>query len=178
MNGELTNDPKETLRVRARALARLPEDEADGEASLELLEFRLAQECYAVETRHVREVHPLKNLTPLPSVPPFISGIVNVRGRILPVLDLKKFFGLPDSGLTDLHRIILISGHGLELGLLADISVGVINIPAKTLKAGPSTLTGIGTEYVEGVTDRRLIVLAMDRILMDPRILVNETVDT
>ena len=82
---------------------------------LELLEFRLASERYAVESRLVQEVHPLRDLTPLPCTPPFVLGIVNVRGRILPVLDLKKFFDLPERGLTDLHRIILVRGNDLEL---------------------------------------------------------------
>ena len=103
-----TPDAREILRARARALARPRERAAVAEASLELLEFRLAQESYALETRHVREVYPLRDLTPLPCTPPFVLGIVNVRGRITPVIDIKKFFDLPDKGLTDLHRIILV----------------------------------------------------------------------
>src|SRR5882757_6299566 len=95
------NDPQEILRARARVLARPPERQAEAGAMLDLLEFRLAQECYAVENRYVQEVCPLKELTPLPCTPPFLLGIVNVRGRILPVLDLKKFFDLPEKGLTD-----------------------------------------------------------------------------
>src|ERR1700726_1698325 len=99
------------LPARAHALARPPAHTPAAETMLDVLEFRLAQERYAIETRYVREVHPLKDLTPLPCTPPFVLGIVNVRGRIVPVFDLKKFFDLPDQGLTDLHRIILIEGH-------------------------------------------------------------------
>jgi len=172
-----TPDVKTILRARAKALARAPEQSSIGEATLELLEFRLAQERYALETRYVREVYPLKNLTPLPSTPPFVVGIVNVRGRILPVLDLKKFFGLPENGLTDLHRIIIVFGHELEFGLLADVSVGVQTIPLSSLQPPLPTLTGIGADYLKGVTAERLIVLDMDRILTDPRIIVNEEVE-
>ncbi len=172
-----TPDAKQILRARARALARPPERAAVAEASLEVLEFQLAQERYALETSYVREVHPLKNLTPLPCTPPFVLGIVNVRGRILPVLNLKKFFGLPDNGLTDLHRIILVGGNGLELGLLADISVGVRSIPVDSLQASLPTLTGIGAEYLKGVTAERLVVLDMGRILADSRIIVHEEVE-
>lgn len=172
-----TPDARQILRARARALARPPESAAVAEASLEVLEFRLAQERYALETRYVREVHPLKNLTPLPCTPPFVLGIVNVRGRILPVLDLKKIFDLPENGLTDLHRIILVSGNDLELGLLADVSVGVRSIPVDSLQASLPTLTGIGAEYLKGVTAERLVVLDMGRILADPRIIVNEEVE-
>src|SRR5208282_3436424 len=103
-------------------------------AVFELLEFRLAQERYALESRWVREVSAFKELTPLPCCPPFVLGIVNVRGRILPVLDLKKFFDLPEKGLTDLHRIVLVGDNSLELGILADTIVGVRSVPATDLQ--------------------------------------------
>ena len=95
-------------------------------------------------------MHPLRDLTPLPCTPPFVLGIVNVRGRILPVLDLKKFFDLPEQGLTDLHRIILVSGNDLELGLLADVIVGVRSVPADSLQPSLPTLTGIRADYLKG----------------------------
>jgi len=170
-------DARQILRARARALARPPERAAVAAASLELLEFRLARESYALETHYVREVYPLKNLTPLPCTPPFVLGIVNVRGRILPVLDLKKFFELPEEGLTDLHRIILVHGNDLELGLLADVIAGVRTIPVERLQASLPTLTGIRAEYLKGVTAERLVVLDLDRILADPKIIVHEEVE-
>lgn len=168
---------RQILRARAQALARPLEISGIAEAPLELLEFRLARERYALETRYVRGVHPLKNLTPLPSTPPFVLGIVNVRGRILPVLDVKKFFGLPENGLTDLHRIILVGGNDLELGLLADIGVGVLTIAAGSVQPPPPTLTGIGAEYLKGITAERLVVLDIGRILADPGILVHQEAD-
>ena len=170
-------DARQILRDRARALARPPERAAIAEASLELLEFRLARECYALETRYVREVIPLKNLTPLPCTPSFVLGIVNARGRILPVLDLKKLFDLPEQGLTDLHRVIFVQGNDLELGLLADVIVGVSIIAAKSLQPSLPTLTGIGTDYLKGVTAERLVVLDLERILADPKIVVREEVE-
>ena len=165
------------LRARAQALAR-PAAAAAAEASLDVLEFRLAQEQYAIETRYVREVYPLRDLTPLPGTPPFVQGIVNVRGRIVPVLNLKTFFDLPEQGMTDLHRIILLGGNGLELGLLADATVGVRSIPADALQPSLPTLTGIRSEYLKGVTAERLIVLDAARILADPKIIVHEEVET
>ncbi|MEK6210807.1 MAG: chemotaxis protein CheW [Pseudomonadota bacterium] len=172
-----TPDAKQILRARAQALARPLESAPVAEASIEVLEFRLAQERYALETRYVREVHPLKNLTPLPCTPAFVLGIVNVRGRILPVLDLKKFFGLPENGLTDLHRVILVGDGDLELGVLADVGVGVLTIPVESMQPPLPTLTGIGAEYLKGITAERLVVLDMGRILSDPKILVHEEVD-
>jgi purine-binding chemotaxis protein CheW len=164
------------LRERAQELARIPPAPAPG-TMLELLEFGLASERYALERRYVQEVHPLRELTPLPCTPAFIVGIVNVRGRIVPVLDLKKFFQLPERGLTDLHRTIIVRGHDLEIGLLADVIIGMSSVPAESLQPSLPTLTGIRADYLKGVTERRLVVLAVDRILTDPKIMVHEEVE-
>lgn len=166
------------LRERARLLARAPTVDGLATDEIELLEFRLASECYAVETRHVVEVHTLRDLTPLPGTPAFVRGIVNLRGHILPVFDLKKFFALPEQGLTDLHRIIVVRGGDLELGLLADTTTGVIHERRANLATTLPTLTGIGAEYLMGVNERRLVVLDLDRILADPRIVVRDDADT
>jgi purine-binding chemotaxis protein CheW len=165
------------LRARAQALARPPRRAPAAGTMLELLEFSLASERYALETRHVQEVQPLRELTPLPCTPPFVLGIVNVRGRILPVLDLKRFFELPERGLTDLHRIILVRGNELELGLLADVIVGVRNIAADSLQPSLPTLTGIRADYLKGVSEDRLVVLDLERILSDPKIIIHEEVE-
>lgn len=172
-----STDAARILRARAQMLARPPDQLPEVTKRLELLAFRLGQERYGVETRHVHEVHSLKDLTPLPCTPRFVLGIVNVRGRILPVFDLKKFFELPEQGLTDLHRIILVQGNDLELGLLADDTAGVRSIPAETLQPPLPTLTGIRSEFLKGVTAEHLIVLDVPRILADPRIIVHEEVE-
>jgi purine-binding chemotaxis protein CheW len=167
----------EVLRARARALARKPDAPIDTGDVLEVLEFRLTTELYAIETRHVREVVALRQLTPLPGAPAFVLGIVNVRGRIVPVLDLKKFLGLPQYGLTDLHRIVLVGDDTLEFGVLADMGVAVRQVSSKGLQPAPTTLAAAGAQYLKGVTADRLTVLDMERILGDPRLLVNEEPD-
>lgn len=165
------------LRARARALARPAAPLAPAGSTLELLEFGLAKERYALETRHVQGVHPLRELTPLPGTPPFLLGIVNVRSRIVPVLDLKKFFELPEQGLTDLHRVILVRGDDIELGVLADSTHGVHDIPAASLQPSLPTLTGIRAQYLLGITATRVVVLDFDRILSDPSIIVRQDAD-
>lgn len=174
--GPMESDAAAVLRARARALAKPPAPMPMAPA-IELLEFRLAQERYALETRYVREVCPLKDLTPMPCTPAFVLGIVNVRGRIVPVLDLKKFFDLPEEGLTDLHRIILLEGDELEFGLLADAIAGVRSIGADTIQPSLPTLTGIRSDYLRGVTAERLVILDVARILADPTITVHEDVE-
>jgi purine-binding chemotaxis protein CheW len=170
---------QQILRERALALARPRSNGAvAADNRLELLEFRLASERYAVESRFVQEVHPLRDLTPLPGTPAFVPGVVNVRGQILPVYDLKKFFDLPEPGLTDLHRVLHVRGHDMELGLLADIIVSVRVIAADSLQASLPTLTGIRADYLKGITDDRVVVLDLDRILSDPKIVVHDEVET
>lgn len=171
------SDRTTILRDRARALARRAEHAPTAETQLEVLAFRLGQEHYAVETRYVREVSPLRDLTPLPCTPSFVLGIVNVRGQVLPVFDLKKLFDLPEEGLTDLHRIVVVRWHDIELGLLADLSLGVRSIPLSGLQPSLPTLTGIRGDYLKGVTAERLVVLDLASLLADPRIIVNENVE-
>ena len=108
------------LRARAQALARVPEQARAQANLLEVLEFRLASERYAVETRHIQEVHPFRELTPLPCTPAFVLGVVNVRGRILPVLDIKRFFGLPEQGLV----FVIAVDHVLDMGRTATNVLG------------------------------------------------------
>jgi purine-binding chemotaxis protein CheW len=145
---------------------------------IEVLEFRLAQERYAIESRFVQEVHSLKELTPVPCTPPFVVGIVNVRGRIVPVFELKKFLDLPERGLTDLHYILLVRGNDCEVGLLVDVIVGLRSISFDELQPTLPTLTGVRSDCLKGVTPEPVIVLDLERILSDPRIVVDEEVET
>ncbi len=162
------------LRERARALARPSAAPVRREDELELLELRVADERYAIETRHVAEVHALRDLTPLPGTPDFVRGIVNLRGRIVPVYDLRRLLGLSEQGITDLHRIVLVNTGDLELGLLADVVTGVRCLPRAAIAPPPTTVSAIAADYLEGVSEERLVVLNLDRILNDPRIVVND----
>ncbi|BCR03127.1 hypothetical protein DESUT3_01960 [Desulfuromonas versatilis] len=160
------------LRARARALA---EDTGDQESleTIELLEFHLAHEVYGVESAYVTEVYPLKDLTPIPSTPEFVLGIINVRGRIVSVVDVKKFFDLPEKGLTDLNKVIILQSAGMEFGILADVIVGVRKIPAGELQPPLPTLTGIRLEYLKGIAGGNLVVLDAAKLLADRSVVVN-----
>jgi purine-binding chemotaxis protein CheW len=173
----MKNSKSEILRARAKALARKPESQQATVAALEVIEFGLAHERYAIEAAYVREVRPLEDLTPLPGTPPFLAGIVNVRGRILPVIDIRKFFDLPEAGITDAHKIILVHAVEMELGILADTVVGVRSIPLDTIQSSLPTLTGLREDYLKGLTAERLVILDVARILLDRRIVVHDEVE-
>lgn len=169
---------EEILRARAKALARPLDDGQASTTALELLEFRIGRARYAVETKNVCEVHPLRNLTPLPSTPPLVLGIVNVRGRIVPVFDLVKLFDLPEHGVTDLHKIVVVEGSGMELGLLTDAAVEVRLLPEESLQPPLPTSAGIRGDYLKGITADGLVVLDVERLLADPRIIVHDDVES
>ncbi|PYV80980.1 MAG: chemotaxis protein CheW [Acidobacteria bacterium] len=145
--------------------------------SVELAQFLLASETYGIESRHIREVYPMKELTTLPCTPPFVLGIVNVRGQILSVIDIKKFFDLPQKGLTDLNKVIIVHTDPMEVGILADAILGMRSVPLTEIQPPLPTWTGIRADYLKGVTNQRLVVLDIERILSDRRIIVHEEVD-
>lgn len=167
-------DERAILHERAVQLARVPEQPAEPDTLLHVLEFALAAERYAVETKFVQEVYPLKDLSPLPCSPSFVAGVVNVRGRILPVLDLRRFFDLPGRGITDLHRVILVQGHDLEFGLLADVVNGMLTLPVGKLQTTFPTMSGIQSQFLKGVTADCLIVIDLARVMADPGIVIHE----
>ena len=165
------------LQARAQALAQEGKTGAAPENYLEVLEFSLAYERYALETSFVREVYHLREFTPLPCTPPFILGIISVRGQILTVIDLKRFFGLPEKGLSDLNKVIILRRGGLEVGLLADAVIGVRTVPLPEVQAPLPTLEGISPDYLKGMTRDALIVLDAEKILADPKLIVHEEVE-
>ena len=170
------SEKKRILKERAIALAQEPEDKKTSEDYLEVVEFLLAYEKYGIESGYVSEVYPMKELTPLPCTPPFIPGIINVRGQIISVIDIKKFFDLTDKGLTDLNKVIIVTDGKMELGILADVILGVRSVALSELQPSLPTLTGVRAEYLKGVTEERFIILDVEKILSDEKIIVHDEV--
>ena len=164
------------LKNRAIAVAQEPEQKRTASAILEVIIFTLAAETYGIESAFVREVYPLKNFTPLPGVPPYIFGIINVRGQILPVVDLKKFFNLPEKGLGEMNKVIILSNGQIEFSILADAVEGIQAIALEDILPAPPTVNGIGEKYLKGVTKEHIMVLEAESILNDKKIIVNEEV--
>jgi purine-binding chemotaxis protein CheW len=172
----MKKEVRSILRDRAIAMAREPAQKKMASAVCEIIIFTLATETYGIESAFVREVYPLKDFTPLPGVPPFIFGIINVRGQILPVVDLKKFFNLPEKGLGELNRVIILCNDKIEFGILADIVHGTQSIELEDVQIVPFAVSGIGEEYLKGVTKDHIMVLDAHSILNDEKIMVNEQV--
>lgn len=162
------------LAARARALA--VEAAAAPGPGFAALEFTLARERYAVETRWVRAVYPLREFTPLPGTPPFVLGIIHVRGQIVSVLDLKEFFDLPSQGLSDLNKVIVLDNGRMAFGILADAILGTRRILRDDLQAPLPTLTDLRARYLLGISRQRQVVLDGNKLLSDPAIVVTSEV--
>ncbi|WP_332674053.1 chemotaxis protein CheW [Aromatoleum sp.] len=162
------------LEARARALAVPPPAAAD--ASIEVLEFVLADERHAIESAWIREVVPLRELTVLPGTPAFVLGIIHLRGEILSVLDVRKFFGLARKGLTDLDKAIVLDDDKMRFGVLADRILGIRRIPVVDVQPPLPTLSVIRPDYLLGVTRGRTVILDGRKLLADPSIAVAEEV--
>ncbi len=171
-------EKRKILKARAKTLAQETVHDKDNDSCIEVVEFLLANEKYALELTHIREVYPLKDLTLLPCTPSFVRGIINLRGRILSIIDLKQLFELPDAGLTDLNRVIVLHSDELEFGILADVILGLRSIPKDAIQRSLPTLTGIRTDYLRGVTGDRVAILDGNKILSDSRITVHEEMDS
>jgi purine-binding chemotaxis protein CheW len=165
----------ERLRERAGQFGSARKVEEQGE-QYELLRFTLAQEHYAIEIGHVEEVCPFHRITPIPCTPPYLLGAASWRGRVLAVVDLKKFFGLPEKGLVTLNRVLVLSNGTMEFGLLADEVLGLERLPVNGVQPPVATLTGIRADYLLGIGPRSLVVLDGAALLADERLIVKEDV--
>jgi purine-binding chemotaxis protein CheW len=162
------------LRSRAEALSREGQDAAPAEDSVEVVGFMIGSEKYGVESRFVREVYPLNELVTVPGTPSFVLGIVNVRGRVLSVIDLGKLFDLPAKEMGEYDRVIVISDEKMEFGLWGTAILGVMLIPRAAMQPSLPTLTGIREKYLLGVTGERMAVLDAKRLLSDAGMIVHE----
>lgn len=168
----MTERDKAILKARAAALASEERRQATVDDSLEAVEFLLADEHYALESAYVQQIYPLKQLTPVPGLPPFIRGVIQVHGRIASVVDLKKFFELPEKGLTDLNKVILLNDGRMEFGVLADTIIGLRDVLLKDIQPALPTLTNMRRDFIRGITSERLIVMDPARLLSDPRMVI------
>ncbi len=168
---------KRILRERADKLAREIQADTATDHDLEVVEFMLAHERYGIESVYIREVYPLKDYTPIPCTPAFVMGIINFRGQMLSIIDLRMFFDLPGKGMTDLNRVIILHGDMMEFGILADEIKGVRRVSSQAMQTSLTNITGLRDAYIKGVTPDRLIVLDAERILGDKSIIVHEEVD-
>lgn len=167
---------EQILRERARILAQETENQDYGEGYLEVVELIIAHEHYAIDSTYIREVVPLRYFTPIPCTPSFVLGLTNIRGEILSIIDIKKFFDLPEKGITNLNKIVILQNEDMEIAILADSILGVRLIDSQEIQPSLPTLSGIRAKYLKGITRDGLVILDAGEILSDKGIIVHEEV--
>lgn len=138
---------------------------------MQLVVFKLKQQdmvCeYGVSVTTVQEIIPMTPPTKLPQTPDFIEGIINLRGRVIPIIDLKKRFNMGTSDLTAESRSVVVEVGGKTVGIIVDEVSEVMRLPLDNIEPPPAVMGAIASEYITGVgklDNRLLILLDMDKI--------------
>ena len=137
------------------------------EQELQLVTFRLANEEYGLPITKVREINRLVPVTKLPQTPSFVEGIINLRGLIIPVIDLRKRFEMPITDHDDDTRIIIVDISGQIVGITVDAVTEVVRLNRANIEPSPATVA-VDSQYIDGVgkiDDRLIILLDIDKIL-------------
>jgi len=174
-SNHINNDDENNLRIlkqRAEQLAKPPRSESDVEL-IEIIVFTMAYENYGIESEWIREIYTLKEIVPIPGTPAFVMGITNVRGQILSVIDMKKLFELPATGISEMNKIIIIRNKEMEFGLLADFILGMKKVNVNSLQRQLPTLTGVRAKYLLGISSDKIIILDGEKLLTDKDLVVN-----
>ncbi|MDR1041034.1 MAG: chemotaxis protein CheW [Deltaproteobacteria bacterium] len=146
----------------------------DHSKDLKFLSFELAGEFYGLDILKIREINGMLDITSVPQTPRFMKGLINLRGKVIPVIDLRLKFGLPEEAYTERTSIIVIEFqtiHGpTQMGILVDRVSEVITINEADIEAAPDFGSRLRSEYIKGMAKTRnivLIILDIDLILTD-----------
>jgi len=155
-------------------LEEADEDTQEGK----FLTFQLNGEVYGIEIRNVLEIIGIQKVTPLPDLPHYFKGVINLRGKVIPVLDVRLKFGIPPLEYHDRTCIVVARIEDYEVGLIVDRVDEVIDIPQEKIELPPKISTNSKSKYLQGMgnlEDKVVILLDVSKFLLDQDItLVNE----
>jgi purine-binding chemotaxis protein CheW len=164
-----------TLHDRALALSELQTEEKNKQIdSVFVVKFLLSGEIYCIEADYVREALPLKELTVVPCTPSFILGVINIRGQIFSVLNLKKVFNLTERGISEFNKVIIIQFEEISFGIVADSILGTKNILQSEINKAPYSQQTKKNEYISGVTSEGYILLNGAALIKSSELIVNQ----
>src|SRR5271157_6442579 len=134
----------------------------------QFISFSVGDEEYGLELLRVKEVIRVREITWLPKAPSFVKGIINLRGDVIPIIDLRDKFGLETREQTAQTRVIVVEVEGRLMGMVVDSASQVVRIPADQIDPPPPVLGGLSQEFITGVgkiEDKLVILLNVDAIL-------------
>lgn len=137
---------------------------------LQLVTFTLEGEEFAVDILKVQEINRMKEITRIPNSPDYIEGVINLRGKVIPVINLRKRFNLPVKEYNEQSRIMIMEVCSIIMGLIVDSVSEVLRIPGDLVKSAPSIATTVSSEFIKGIAEvdsRLIILLEMDKLLAE-----------
>lgn len=137
-------------------------------SELKIIVFQLKEKEYAIPVEHVRSIEKVMHITRVPGVAPYIKGVVNLRGLVTPIVDLRSRFGIAESGYSDSTRIIIAVIGDLEVGLIVDAANDVLDITQDSIEPPPEIVGGNEDDYINGVVKiekRLLILLDLEKVM-------------
>ncbi len=142
--------------------------ETQKDDDLQIVTFRVGEEEFSVSILKVQEIIRMSEITKVPRSPEFVEGVINLRGKVIPVIDLRKRFGLPTAERTSDTRTIVVDCEGKVVGLIVDSVTEVLRLSQSTVEPPPDIVGGVDSEYISGVgklEDRLVILLDIDKVL-------------
>ncbi|MGY0691580.1 chemotaxis protein CheW [Virgibacillus sp. FSP13] len=130
--------------------------------------FQLKDEEYAVLVQQVGSIERIEPITRVPQTADFVKGVINMRGVVTPIIDLRKRFGIEETEFSDSTRIIIVYMDDIEVGLIVDAANDVIDIPESAIEPAPEVVGSVDVDYIQGVAkleNRLLILLDLQKVL-------------
>jgi purine-binding chemotaxis protein CheW len=153
------------------SMADLQKKGDQGSELLQLVSFTIGEEEYGVDILCVQEINRMLNVTQVPNSPPYVDGVINLRGKVIPVIDLRSRFGMPRIARTKDTRIVIVELHEKTIGFVVDGVSEVLRIPKNVTEPPPVTvMQNAESEYIKSVAkldDRLLILIDLEKIVAD-----------
>jgi purine-binding chemotaxis protein CheW len=133
-----------------------------------VIAFRLKDEEYALPVQYVRSIEKIQHITRVPRTAHYVKGVINLRGVVTPIIDLRERFGFPSVPYSEQTRIIIVSIEDMEVGLIVDAANDVLDIPASSVEPPPEAIGAVEADYIHGVAKvgrRLLILLNLEKVL-------------
>lgn len=138
--------------------------------NLKVVVFQLADKEYVIPVSQVQGIEKLIYITRVPKTPSFVKGVINLRGVVTPIIDLKNRFGLGESSLSESTRIIIITLDDMNVGVIVDSANDVLDIPVDSIEPQPEVVGGMEQDFIAGVAkiDSRLLILLHLNLVLNP----------
>lgn len=140
---------------------------------MKVIVFRLHDEEYGVDVNQVLSIERMEHITRVPKTAEFVKGVINLRGVVTPIIDLRNRFGIEATTYTDSTRIIIVTVDDIEVGLIVDSANDVIDISTSAIEPPPEVVGGVEATYLHGVAklqNRLLILLNLNKVLSNEEV--------